>query len=146
MIVLDTTVLVYAVGFKHPLRDPCRALIEALDDGIVVATTTAEVLHKFAHIRASRWGGNDAVTLALSYADLLSPLLVVDEQHLRSGLRTYARRGQLTAADAVLAAATLAADATLVSADRAFTDLGQPRHEFPDAEGVARLLSAGTGR
>ena len=31
MILLDTTVLVYAVGFKHPLRDPCRALIEAID-------------------------------------------------------------------------------------------------------------------
>lgn len=33
VIVLDTTVLVYAVGAEHPLRDPCRRLVEAIADG-----------------------------------------------------------------------------------------------------------------
>ena len=33
MIVLDTTVLVYATGAEHPLRSPCRALIEAVTAG-----------------------------------------------------------------------------------------------------------------
>ncbi|MBA3851191.1 MAG: VapC toxin family PIN domain ribonuclease, partial [Chloroflexi bacterium] len=28
MIVLDTTVLAYAVGAQHPSRDPCRRLLQ----------------------------------------------------------------------------------------------------------------------
>lgn len=28
MIVLDTTVLVYATGTEHPLREPCRRLVD----------------------------------------------------------------------------------------------------------------------
>ena len=44
MIVLDTTVLVYSVGSDHPLRAPCRSLIEAIGDGEIAATTTVEVI------------------------------------------------------------------------------------------------------
>ena len=40
MILLDTTVLVYAKGQDHPLRDPCRELIEAIADRRIEATTT----------------------------------------------------------------------------------------------------------
>lgn len=34
LIVLDTSVLVYAVGTEHPLRHPCRRLIAAIGDGV----------------------------------------------------------------------------------------------------------------
>lgn len=44
MIVLDTTVLVYAKGAEHPLRDPCRDLVAAIADERIAATTTAEVI------------------------------------------------------------------------------------------------------
>lgn len=40
MIVLDTTVLVYATGAEHPLRAPCRLLIDMIAQGKVEATTT----------------------------------------------------------------------------------------------------------
>jgi predicted nucleic acid-binding protein len=36
LIVLDTTVLVYAKGQDHPLREPCRALVEAIAAGNVL--------------------------------------------------------------------------------------------------------------
>ena len=144
MILLDSTVLVYAVGFQHPLREPCRSLIEAIDEGTIRATTTTDVVARFAQIRARRWGGNDAVTLALAYTDLLSPVLTVEQRHLALGLRSFAQQSHLSAADAVLAATASVADAVLVSADPAFADLAQLRHEYPDAAGVARLLSAGS--
>jgi hypothetical protein len=50
MIVLDTTVLVYAKGADHPLRDPCRSLIAAVADGAIQATTSIEVIQE-----AARW-------------------------------------------------------------------------------------------
>ena len=44
MIVLDTTVLVYATGAEHPLRAPCRRVVTAVGDGRLAATTTAEAI------------------------------------------------------------------------------------------------------
>ena len=59
MILLDTSVLVYAVGAEHPLREPCRAVIAAVGDGTIAATTTVEVLQEFAHVPARRRGRDD---------------------------------------------------------------------------------------
>lgn len=121
MIVLDTTVLVYAVGDRHELREPARALVEAVAAGRVRATTTPEAIQEFTHVRARRRDRKDAATLAVQYADLLSPLLEVGEADLRDGLRLFERHEALDAFDAVLAAAALSRDASaLVSADRAY--------------------------
>lgn len=123
MIVVDTTVLVYAVGEEHPLRAPCRDLIEIAARGEIRATTTVEVLQEFAHVRARRRPRDDAAALARSYAELFAPLLSVEGQDLVAGLRLFERSAVLGAFDAVLASATLRSKATLVSADGAFQDV-----------------------
>nr|MBA2294907.1 VapC toxin family PIN domain ribonuclease [Actinomycetota bacterium] len=46
MIVLDTTVLVYAVGDDHQLREPARAIVAAVESGDVQATTTVEAVQE----------------------------------------------------------------------------------------------------
>lgn len=121
MIVLDTTVLAYAVGSDHALRDPARTLVEAVGSGNLRATTTPEAIQEFAHVRARRRDRADASALAESFADLLSPLLEVGEADLRDGLRLFRQNPALGAFDAVLAAAAVRAEASLlVSADRAF--------------------------
>jgi predicted nucleic acid-binding protein len=139
MIVLDSTVLVYAVGADHPLRDPCRELVGAIAAGRP-ATTTVEVLQEFAHVWARRRSREAAVRLARDYSDLLAPLLVVGEDDLHDGLRLYARSERLGAFDAVLAAAAHRANAkVIVSADEAFAE-ADLRHVVPDEAGVAALL------
>ena len=142
MIVLDTTVLVYAVGDDHALRDPARSLLAAAADGSLRATTTPEAIQEFAHVRARRRDRADAAALAEGYADLLSPLLEVGEADLREGLRLFERSDTLGAFDAVLAAVALRAGATtLVSADRAFADVRGLRFADLaglDAEGLQR--------
>lgn len=141
MIVLDTTVLVYAVGADHDYREPARELLSAVADGRLAATTTVEVLQEFTHVRARRRGRDDAAALAESYADLLSPLLAVTGEDLRVGLRTFRSLDRIGAFDAVLAAAALRADATaLVSADTAFSRVPRLTAVVPDARGIARLL------
>lgn len=142
MIVLDTTVLVYAVGSEHALRAPCRHLIEAIADGRVAGTTTIEVIQEFAHVRARRRGRMDATELARDFVELLSPLLIVEESDLREGLRIYAEYDRLGSFDAVLAAAAHAAGAdALVSADSAFEKVAAVAHVYPDEDGVARVLA-----
>jgi len=140
MIVLDTTVLVYAVGADHPLREPCRDLITAIAAGQLSATTTVEAVQEFTHVRARRRDREDAARLARDYLDLLAPLLVIGEDDLQEGLRLFTRSARLGAFDAVLAAtASRANAAALVSADAAFAEAGIT-HVIPDARGVARLL------
>ena len=141
MIVLDTTVLVYAKGAGHALRAPCRRLVAAVADGSIEATTTVEVIQEFAHVRARRYDAAEAAGLAREYAELLAPLLFVSPEHLDRGLTMFERSGSLGAFDSVLAAAALDAGAhRLVSADRAFATVADLSHTFPDGAGVAELL------
>jgi predicted nucleic acid-binding protein len=121
VIVLDTTVLVYAVGDDHALRDPARAIVEAVENGAVQATTTVEAIQEFAHVRAHRRDRADAAALGRAYATLLSPLLQPSEDDLEQGLRLFEREERLGPFDAVLAATATAVGAVaLVSADRSF--------------------------
>ena len=142
MIVVDTTVLVYAVGDEHPLRDPCRAVVSAIDAGELAATTTIEVIQEFCHVRTRRRSRADAAALARSYADLFTPLLVVDREDLVEGLDLFDEVDVLGAFDAVLAATARrrAADA-LVSADVAFSTVADLHHLDPASRGFTTALA-----
>ena len=129
MIVVDTTVLVYAVGDDHELAEPSRTLVQAIGDGSMQATTTAEVVQEFVHVRSRRRSRGDAARLGRAYAELLSPLLTVERGVLEQGLKLFERLPGLGAFDSVLASAALASGATgLVSADRAFAAVPRLRY------------------
>lgn len=131
MIVVDTTVLVYAVGEEHPLREPSRRLVQAFGDGRAEGTTSVEAIQEFVHVRARRRDRRDAVRLGRAFARLLSPLLLVEPSELEAGLRLFERHHALGAFDAVLAAAAMSHGAeALVSSDAAFADV--PRLRFVD--------------
>ncbi|TMM02267.1 MAG: type II toxin-antitoxin system VapC family toxin [Actinobacteria bacterium] len=124
VIVLDTTVLAYAVGTEHPLREPSRRLLKALGEGTVTASTTVDVIQEFAHGYARRRPRADAAAQARRYATLLAPLLSPTEADLAAGLQLFEKQERLDAFDAVLAATTIAHEAkALVSADRAFASV-----------------------
>lgn len=123
MILLDTTVLVYAVGSEHPLRAPCRRLLIAHRDGFIEATTTVEVIQEFAHVYARRRTRPAAVVLARAYAAAF-PLLRAEPDDLTDGLTLYEQIVSLGAFDAVLAAVARRRHVqALVSADRAFENV-----------------------
>jgi predicted nucleic acid-binding protein len=144
MIVLDTTVLVYAKGADHPLRGPCRALIDAIGRKAIGATTTPEVIQEFAHVRARRDGRSRAVSDARGLVSTLGPLLLVDSASLSLGLRIYEETAGLGSFDAVLAAVAIfgSADA-LVSADRGFADVKGLTHVDPAAPDFLGRLGIG---
>jgi predicted nucleic acid-binding protein len=143
MIVLDTTVLVYAKGADHPLRASCRELIAAIAEERIEATTSAEVIQEFVHVRARRHDRSDAAALGRDYVELLSPLLNVTGEHVERGLALFETLPRLGAFDSLLAAAAAGAGAvTLVSADTAFADVPEISHVVPDQRGVSSLLGA----
>ncbi|MHB1537552.1 MAG: type II toxin-antitoxin system VapC family toxin [Solirubrobacteraceae bacterium] len=141
MIILDTTVLVYAKGSAHPFRKPCRRLIDAIADGRLEAATTVEVIQEFVHVRAQRREPSDAATLGRDYIDLLAPLLAVTDEHLRRGLSLFESNQHLGAFDSVLAATAIDVNASsLVSADGAFGCVAGLPHVLPNDDGVERLI------
>lgn len=147
MIVVDTTVLVYAVGADHPLREPCRRLVERAAQGDLPLTTTPEVIQEFAHVRARRRSRRDAAELAGAFATLCAPLLVVDADDLEAGIRLWVRTPGLGPFDAVLAAAAQRRGArALVSADRVFAAVRGLRHVNPADPHFDRKLTTARRR
>ena len=124
MILLDTTILVYAVGSDHPLAELCRALVRMIGDGAVHATTTVEVLQEYAHVRARRTRPEEAANTTRDFETLLAPTVELLIEDLHGGLELFVRHDGLGVFDGVLAACAKRVGASaLVSADKAFQDV-----------------------
>jgi predicted nucleic acid-binding protein len=142
VILLDTTVLMYAVGTEHPLREPSRRIVGVAASGTERMTTTVEVIQEFAHVYARRRSRATAVSLARSYVDLFSPLVETTVEDVDVGLRLFERDERLGAFDAVLAATALRLDVeALVSADMAFAAVPKLPFVPLDSSDLHALLS-----
>lgn len=133
MILLDTTILIYAVGSEHPLREPSRAVIRGLGARTLRATTTVEVIQEFIHLRARRRDRRDAAELGRRFATLLSPLTTIEPDDLDAGLTLFERYDRLGAFDSVLAATCLRRPhlTSVASADSAFATVADLTHHDP---------------
>jgi len=120
MFLLDTSVLVYASGEMHPLRDPAVRLLRDVVAGRASATTTPEVLQEYAHVRARRRDRDDARAQAERFGALLAPLTVVHAREVLEGLRMWSLVPALGAFDAVVAAVAMSHGWTVVSSDQGF--------------------------
>lgn len=143
MIVVDTNVLIYAVGEDHPLRDPCRRVLAAQRAGRVELGTTLSVLEEFTQVRARRRSRDNAVSLARLFSESLT-ILDVSVDDFDHGLELFRAHTRLGSVDSVLAAAAMEHDAeALVSADRAFAEVAGLRHVDPATPALNRLLGTG---
>ena len=120
MLVLDTSVLVYASGEEHPLREPAIRLLRDVVAARVSATTTPEVLQEYAHVRARRRDRNDARAQVERFAGLLAPLTLVTARDVLEGLRVWSQTEPLGAFDSVVAAVAMTRGWSAVSSDQAF--------------------------
>jgi predicted nucleic acid-binding protein len=143
VIVVDTTILVYAAGGRHELAEPSRRLFDAVAEDRIQATTTLDVIQEFVHAFSRRRPRGEAAENARSYSTLLSPLLSGDAEQLAAALRLFETHERLDAFDAFLAAVALEAGAeALVSADAAFASVAELSHVAPGSEAFERLLAA----
>ncbi|MGC1184551.1 MAG: type II toxin-antitoxin system VapC family toxin [Candidatus Dormiibacterota bacterium] len=133
MILLDTTILVYALGEEHRLRDPSRRLLELIRDRTVRASTTIEVIQEFCHVRSRRRPRGEAAARAREYARVLAPLVRFGESELLLGLELFATSAGLSPFDAVLAATARQRGLALASADRAFAEVQGLSHLDPSS-------------
>jgi hypothetical protein len=141
VIALDTNILVYAVGSPHAFAEPCQAMVAAIRDHRLEATTTPAVIQEFVHVTMRRRPLEAAIALAVDFADLLAPLVSVGEVHLRRGLRILKDHPDLEAFDALLAAVVIeeSIDA-VVSADARLGAVNDLQVIVPGTDRFAELL------
>lgn len=140
MVLVDTPVLVYAVGGPHPLRRACQRVVSAQRRSRMDGAVTLEVIQEFAWVRARRRVRTEAVGLARRYRHLFM-LLTATPRELELGLHLFQSYPRLGSFDAVLAAVALSRSAeALISTDRAFGDVPELGWVDPASPDVDRLL------
>lgn len=124
MILLDTNVLVYALGGSHALQQPSEALLERVRDGEVPGGTIEAVYLEFLYAFSRRRSRAAAAAASRAYLEIVGPPLQVAESDLALAIALYERHARLEPVDALLAAVALRGEVeALVTADRAFADV-----------------------
>ena len=130
---IDTAVLMYAGGADHPLREPCRRILDRIADGELDAVTSVaviqEVLHRFIAVRRPEFG----VEMAQQALDLFAPVLPLTHAVMRRMPDLVQRYPTLAARDLVHVATCQAEGIDqIVSPDRGFDTVPGLRRLAPD--------------
>lgn len=138
---IDSTVFVSALGREHPMREPCRALIDRMAIGSLRGETSVEVVQEVVHVRLRLTGDRKlAVSAGRKVADLchVHGLRPADLDH---ALSLFEKGRTIGARDALHAAVALAYGLdTIVSADRDFDEVAGLRRIDPlDAKALSAL-------
>lgn len=123
MILLDTNVLMYAIGRDHPFRPPCRRLMDVIGAARIDAHVTDVVLVEFLHARARRTSRREAAERAADIAGAMASVLPVSDVARATAFTTFAGSRRLSSHDALIAAVALEYGAQLVTADDDFSDV-----------------------
>lgn len=104
---VDASIIMYAAGAPHPLKEPGIAVLDAVASGAVAAKTSVEVvqeiLHRFTHIKRRQPG----LELARQTLDLFQPLLPVRPRDMRLAIELLEKYPTLSSRDALHAAVAL---------------------------------------
>lgn len=135
---VDTAVVMYAAGGEHPLRDPCRRIIDAISDGSIDATASTEViqeiLHRYIAIRRTLEGAD----LASRTLDLFAPVLPITHALMRRVPELVERYPTLDARDLVHVATCIHEGITeILSPDTGFDQVAELRRIDPAAFAAA---------
>lgn len=126
LVLLDAAVFVYAVGGEHPLREPCRAVLNRGTDGRAVLSASVEAIQEFVHHRLRRTNDRGRAANEGMAAAGTCTLFDFTEEVLRHSLSLIREHPTIRGRDAVHAAtALLHGIDTIVSPDTAFD--GIPR-------------------
>lgn len=129
---VDTAVVMHAAGGEHPLRDPCRRIIDGISDGSVDGVTSAEVVQEIFHRFLSIRRPEDGAILAERTQDLMAPVLPITHALMRRVPELARRYPTLDARDLVHVATCIHEGITeIISPDRGFDQVAELRRIDP---------------
>ncbi len=130
---VDTSVIMYAAGREHPMRDACVRIMHAIDERTIEATTSTEVVQEVLHRFLSINRPDIARSLASSTLDTFAPVLPITHALMRRVPDLAARYPSLAARDLIHVATCIHEGITeILSTDRGFDAVQEVRRIPPE--------------
>jgi predicted nucleic acid-binding protein len=137
MVFLDANVFLYAAGASGPYREPCRRVLEKVEEGSFPSNTSVEVVQELLYVLWRRGLAEKGIRLARSVTDLFPELLPQTREELRDACALLGRIPGLTPRDAVhVATMRRHGIETIVSADVHFDGIPGIRRVDPARVGA----------
>lgn len=133
MIFIDTNVLMYAAGGEHPLKRPCRIVVDAIGARSLEATTSVEVVQEILHRYLAIGRAAGGLALAEDTMDLFAPVLPITHALMRRVPDLARRYPDLSARDNIHVATCIHEGiAEIISTDRGFDAVSEVRRIPPE--------------
>ena len=137
MIFVDANILMYAAGGDHPLRSPCRQIVDRLGARTLQAVTSVEVVQEIVHRYLSIGRSDGGIALAEQTMDLFAPVLPITHALMRRVPDLARRYPALAARDLVHVATCIHEGITeILSTDRGFDNVREIRRIAPEEFGA----------
>jgi predicted nucleic acid-binding protein len=134
---IDTAIVMYAAGVDHPMRDPCRRIIDRISDRSIAGVTSTEVIQEILHRFLSIGRPEDGATLVERTQDLMAPVLPITHALMRRTPLLAQRYPGLSARDLVHVATCIHEGiGEIVTPDRGFDQVTELRRLDPAAFGA----------
>jgi predicted nucleic acid-binding protein len=141
-VLLDTNVILYAIGGPHPYAEPCRRIVSLAGEGRLELEAPVDLVQEILHHRTRRLGDRRQAAAEALAAGTLCRLHAVEPQDAIAATELFADSPRLSARDAVFAAVAVRHGLdTILSADSDFDSLPGLRRLDPAApSAVTELL------
>ena len=119
MRLIDANIPIYAVGSPHPYREPCRRLLEIVDEGNHDFMTDSEVLQEILHVLHRRGRSSVGFELVSGLVWSLRSVVSIGTAEINAAMGLLREYPQIDTRDAIHAAVVqLHGLEGVVSADR----------------------------
>jgi predicted nucleic acid-binding protein len=123
---IDSAVIMYAAGADHPLREPCRQILNAIADGRMSAVTSTEVIQEILHRHLSQRRPEIGRAQAQEALDLFAPVVPITHALMRRLPGLTDRYPNLLARDLVHVATCVHEGITeIISPDKGFDQVAE---------------------
>jgi uncharacterized protein len=143
-VLLDTNVILYALGGPHAQAEPCRRILELAGEGHLHPEAPVDIVQEILHHRNRRLGDRAQAGKDAQAAATLCRLHPVEPRDTHEAIGLFANSHRLSARDAIFAAIALRHGLeTIVSADTDFDDIpGLQRVDPTDDAALAAIAQS----
>lgn len=132
MKLLDTNVVIYAMGRDHPYREPCRAIVNQLSVNTHDYAVDAEALQELLYVFSNRGDIATGIGAVSNLMELFVDVIPISAVEILGATRLLEQTSRLSVRDAIHAAVVFEyALEGIVSADRDFDEVAGLRRFDP---------------
>jgi predicted nucleic acid-binding protein len=134
---IDANVPMYAAGAEHPLKEPCRVILDLVARRKLHAVTDATVIQEILHRYTALGQRERGVQVSRLFLRVVPVVLPLRREDIETAIGVHASNPRLQAHDSVHAAVMMAYQITcIISADKHFDGLPGIERKDPSVWGL----------